>query len=81
MYRVIRYFTDMQDNGRPYSAGETFPREGLLVSADRIKELSSGANLQGVPLIEEVRGAVETGEPDKAVPVEDEPKKRGRKRK
>ena len=81
MYRVIRYFTDMQDNNRPYSVGETFPREGLNVTANRITELSTGANLQGVPLIEEVRGAAETADADKAAPVEDEPKKRGRKRK
>ena len=81
MFRVIRYFTDMQDGGRPYSVGETFPREGLTVSANRITELSTNANLQGVPLIEEVRGVVETADADKAAPVEDETKKRGRKRK
>lgn len=81
MFKVIRYFTDLQDNNHPYNVGDTFPRDGMTVTADRITELSSSANKQGVPLIEEVRGAEETAEPDKSVPVEDEPKKRTRKRK
>ena len=89
MFKVIRYFTDLQDNGYAYNAGDTFPRNGMTVTADRITELSSSANKQGVPLIEEVRGAEETAAvataaektTDKAAPVEDEPKKRGRKRK
>ena len=89
MFKVIRYFTDLQDNSYAYNVGDTFPREGMAVTADRITELSSGANKQGVPLIEEVRGAVETAAAataaekttDKAVPVEDEPKRRTRKHK
>lgn len=81
MFKVIRYFTDLQDNGYAYNVGDTFPRDGMTVTADRITELSSSANKQGVPLIEEVRGAEETAIPDKAAPVEDEPKKRTRKRK
>lgn len=81
MYKVIRYFTDLQDNGRPYTPGDTFPRDGFAVTSERLTELSTAANKQGVPLIEEVRGAVETAEADKAAPVEGEPKKRGRKRK
>lgn len=89
MFKVLRYFTDLQDNNYAYNAGDTFPREGMAVSADRITELSSSANKQGVPLIEEVRGAEETADvatvaeetADKAAPVEDEPKKRTRKRK
>lgn len=79
MYKVIRYFTDLQDNEYAYHAGDTFPRDGIDVSADRIKELSTAANKQGVALIEEVRETVETNED--TVSVEDEPKKRGRKRK
>lgn len=91
MYKAIRFFTDLHDNNFAYHAGDTFPRDGLAVTADRITELSTAANKQGVPLIEEVRGAEETAETaaenpavdeaDKAAPVEDEPKKRGRKRK
>ena len=98
MYKVIEYFTDLQDDNFAYNVGDAFPREGKKVSAERLTELSTSANLRGVPLIEEVRGAEETAtisemetvataeensavDADNAVPVEEEPKKRGRKRK
>lgn len=85
MYRVTKYFTDLQDNGYAYNEGDTFPRDGVTVTADRIKELSTSANRRGIALIEEVRGAEETPAAeetdDKAAPVEDEPRKRGRKHK
>ena len=54
MYKVIKYFTDLQDNNYAYSVGDTFPRNGVEVGAERVAELSSDKNLQGVPLIEEV---------------------------
>lgn len=54
-YKVIRFFTDLQDNDYPYTEGDTFPREGLSVSEDRIKELSGPDNLQKTPLIKKVR--------------------------
>ena len=54
MYRVIKSFTDLQDNNYAYSVGETFPRNGVEAGAERISELASDKNLQGVPLIEEV---------------------------
>ena len=89
MYRVIEYFTDMQDNDYAYHAGDTFPRDGMAVTADRIKELSGTQNKRGIALIEEVRGAEETAtitdmetvEPEETAPVENEPRKRGRKSK
>ena len=89
MFKVIRYFTDLQDGNYPYNVGDTFPREGKAVSADRIKELSTAANKIGVALIEEVRGAEKPAAAAKVAeetaenpaPVEDEPKQRGRKRK
>lgn len=81
MYRVTEYFTDLQDNGYSYNVGDTFPREGVTVTADRIKELSTSANRRGIALIEEVRGAEETAQPEEAAPVEDEPRKRTRKHK
>lgn len=52
-YRVIRYFTDLQDNGRPYNVGDTYPRTGAKAAKKRIAELMSEKNLQGVPLIAE----------------------------
>ena len=70
MFKVIRYFEDLQDNRHPYKVGETYPRKGLKPDAARILELSTDANRRGVALIEEVQ-------PEKT--VEDVPKKRGRK--
>ena len=54
MYKVIKSFTDLQDNNYAYYVGDTFPRNGVKAGAERIAELSSDKNLQGVPLIEEV---------------------------
>ena len=55
-YKVIHYFNDLQDFNHPYKVGDAFPRLGLVVSELRLKELSSEANKQGKPLIEEVKG-------------------------
>ena len=54
MYKVIRYFEDIQDAMHPYNTGDIFPREGMSVSADRLAELSTDRNLQRTPLIEYV---------------------------
>ena len=54
MYKVIKYFTDLQDNNYAYYVGDTFPRNGVDVDAERIAELASDKNRLGVPLIEEV---------------------------
>ena len=70
MYRVIVYFEDLQDNNHPYRVGDTFPREGFEPDASRFFELSTDANIRGIPLIEEVK-------PEKA--DEPAPKKRTRK--
>lgn len=52
MYKVIKYFTDLQDKNHPYKPGDTFPRKGLKVSEDRLKELAGKDNKRGEPLIE-----------------------------
>ncbi len=54
MYRVVKFFTDLQDGNHPYHVGEAFPRDGVEVTEERIKELSGKENRQGVPLIEYV---------------------------
>lgn len=54
MYKVIKYFTDLQDNNYAYYVGDTFPHNGVNVDAGRIAELASDKNRQGVPLIEEI---------------------------
>ena len=51
MYKVIKYFTDLQDNNYPYNVGDDYPRSGLDASENRIEELSSTSNRQGQPLI------------------------------
>ena len=53
-YKVVKLFTDLQDNNYAYHVGDSFPREGLTVTAERLDELSSNENKQGVPLIEKV---------------------------
>lgn len=68
MYKVIKSFTDLQDNNFLYKKGDEFPRDGFEVAQGRIKELASSKNRQGVPLIEEVED-----------PQTDEPKKKSKK--
>lgn len=93
-YRVIRYFTDLQDGNHPYHTGDTYPREGLEPAEDRIAELASDRNLQRTPLIVLVNSSAEdTGKPVDSVeeppaqedPTEEQPaeekKPRARKRK
>lgn len=76
MWFVIKLFTDLQDKDHLYNEGDPFPREGLEVSEERLKELSSSNNLQGTPLIENK----EMKELADAI-MEAKPKKRGRPKK
>ena len=66
MYKVIKHFTDLQDNNLAYNVGDEYPRKGLSVLPSRINELASSKNRQGCPLIEEI--------PD----VEEKPKKKSK---
>lgn len=52
MYRVIKYFTDLQDSNHAYNVGDEFPRQGMRVKAERFAELASAENRQKTPLIE-----------------------------
>ena len=54
MYKVIKHFTDMQDNNFAYNVGDEYPRKGVSVLQSRINELAGSKNRQGVPLIEEI---------------------------
>ena len=54
MYKVIRLFADLEDDNRIYKIGDIFPHEGLEVTAERYKELESGLNKHGKPLIVKV---------------------------
>lgn len=59
-YRVIKYFTDLKDHNHEYQVGDIFPHEGLEVSEERYKELSTTANRRGIPLIEKIEEVEET---------------------
>ena len=67
MYKAIVHFTDAQDDGYQYNVGDTFPRVGLVVTPERTRELLSGDNRRGVPVIEE---AIEIGVPQEISPSE-----------
>lgn len=54
-YRVVKTFSDLQDNNYTYNAGDEFPRKGVEVSDERIKELSGPNNKLGTPLIKEIK--------------------------
>lgn len=60
MFRVVKLFTDLQDDNYKYEVGDEYPRLGLKPSLARIKELSGSDNRQGTPLIEEVEDIVPT---------------------
>lgn len=72
MYKVIKHFTDMQDNNFAYDVGDEYPRKGVSVLPSRIKELAGKKNRQGCPLIEEVPEAEETPKKKKSVEKADE---------
>lgn len=52
MYKVIKLFADLNDGCHVYNPGDVYPREGVEVSDERIKELSGSLNKRGEPLIE-----------------------------
>lgn len=52
MYKVIKHFVDLHDNDHSYNEGDIFPREGVDVSEERLKELAGSDNKQHTPLIE-----------------------------
>ena len=62
MYKVIKHFTDMQDNNFAYEVGDEYPRKGMSVLPSRIRELATDKNRQGCPLIEEIPDVEEAPE-------------------
>lgn len=63
MYKVIKFFRDLQDNNHAYKVGDIFPHEGMEVSEDRLLELSTDANRRHMPLIEKVEEPKKVEEP------------------
>ena len=64
MYKVINYFEDLQDNSFAYDVGDEYPRKGLEVTKERIKELATTQNRRRIPLIKKVEE--KTKKPKKA---------------
>lgn len=54
MYKVIKFFRDLQDKNHAYHEGDSFPRMGVKVSEERLVELSTDANRRHTPLIAKV---------------------------
>ena len=75
MFKVIEFFTDLQDGEYAYEVGDEYPREGLEVTEERINELMGDSNRRGIPLIEEVE------EPKVEEPEEAKPKRKPKKSK
>ena len=65
IYKVLKTFADLQDNKHLYRPGDSFPRPGVSVSDERIKELSSNNNLMREILIEKVE---ENNDEDMPIP-------------
>lgn len=84
MYKVIKMFTDLQDNSFKYNAGDIFPRKGLDVSDERIEELSTDKNRRHIPLIEEIKEKkiepVTEPEVTEKTESEEKPKRKSRKK-
>lgn len=63
MYKTLVFFRDLQDGNRAYDVGDEYPRSGLIVSDERLKELASRDNIRGIPLIREVGPKAKKPEP------------------
>ena len=53
-YKVVRDFTDLQDDGYIYRVGDVFPHGDDIVDNARLLELSTTANKRGMILIKAV---------------------------
>lgn len=53
-YKVIRPFSDLQDNGYIYNAGDFYPRDGYETTEERIQELATTNNKLGKVFIQKV---------------------------
>ena len=64
-YKVIVSFDDLKDNLHRYNPGDIFPRDGVIVSKERLEELASAKNKRRKPLIEKVETKPFMTEPQK----------------
>lgn len=81
MYKVIKYFTDLQDSNHPYNEGDVYPRNGITVTEKRLAELAGSNNKRKEPLIALVEEQVveaESADAEKQVDKAEIPKKAAR---
>lgn len=62
MFLVSKGFIDLQDGNHDYEIGDVYPREGYEPDEMRIAELASDKNMQGTPLIKEVKAENEVAD-------------------
>ena len=74
-YKVLKSFADLSDGKHTYAVGDTYPREGVKVSPDRIHELSTSKNSHGTPLIQEAEELKEVKADEKPAKKTAKPKK------
>lgn len=55
MFKVLAYFTDMQDGNFAYEKGSIYPRDGYEPTKARIAELSSDKNARNEVLIKALK--------------------------
>lgn len=77
MYKVIKSFSDLQDNGFVYKVGDIFPHLGKEVTQERTDELATGNNKRKEVLIQYIE---EHHIVEKSI-IEEAPVERRRKRK
>lgn len=59
-YRVIEYFTDLQDKNFAYNSGDIYPRKGYKPTEERIQALLSDNNVRKRPIIKAKTAEQET---------------------
>ena len=80
-YKVIEYFTDLQDKNYAYNSGDVYPRKGYKPTEQRIEELTSDKNVRKRPIIKAVSEETEAvAEVTAEESVEEKPKRKRRKR-
>lgn len=87
MYRAIEHFVDLQDERTEYNPGDVYPREGSIISEERLNELASADNKRHRPVIEKVaekpkpveKPVEKPAEEPAAKPAEKKTRKRTRK--
>ena len=80
-YKVIEYFTDLQDKDFAYNSGDIYPRKGYKPTEQRIEELTSDKNVRKHPIIKAVSEETETvAEVTAEETVEEKPKRKRKKR-